>query len=133
MVPVKCPRCTQVWYSDEAVAGRARLCTACADELQRRRRPSPLRLDAFLVTVAALLAADVALIVLARLWPQTFGRVLLVYGCLLLLPGLAGFRLVARWGHVADIDWSIARWPAAIALLGLASVLAYGSFAALSQ
>ena len=125
MIPVKCPRCLQEWYSDEEDAGRVRLCSACADDLRRNRRGSPVRLDAFMVAAAFSLAATVALILLGRLWPETFGMVLLVVGLLLFVGGLSGFRLVAGRQHIGDVDWVVARWPMMVALMGLACVLAY--------
>jgi hypothetical protein len=128
MIAVDCPRCGRTWYSDEHHAGRVRLCSDCAYELRGKRRPSLLQPDVFALAAAGLLILDVLWIVLAGLWPEVFGWILLGYGLLLLAPGIVGFRLVTlgHW-HWSDVDWEVARWPLLVAAMGLACVAAYAS------
>ncbi|HZY83620.1 MAG TPA: hypothetical protein VFE78_02205 [Gemmataceae bacterium] len=131
MIEIKCPRCEQYWYTDDKEGGRVRLCDRCAGALRRGRRGGQ-PLGAFAAVTAALLGADLLLVVLARLLPGVFEKVLLGYGLVLSVAGAVGWRLLAPgWGlHVGDIDWGAARWPALVGLMGLACLLAYASFVA---
>lgn len=128
MFPVKCPRCELVWYSNEEDAGRVRTCSSCIDELQRQRPFNPVRVDAFLIATVVFLAIDILLISLTGLWPDTVSMVLLVYGAVIGVVGLVGLRRTLGFGHAGDVDWSLARWPLMLALMGLACVLAYFTF-----
>jgi hypothetical protein len=132
MIPVKCPRCLQLWYTDDEDAGRVRLCSGCADELRKKQRRSPFRIDAFVIGVAVLLMVDIALMLLAGFWPADFGKALLIYGFVLLVPGLVGIRVVRRVGG-GEIDWTIARWLLLMLLMGLGCLLAYYSFVTRAQ
>src|SRR5262249_7574121 len=134
MIEAKCPRCEQVWYTEKTRGCRVRLCSDCADELRRHGR-NPFRIDAFLIATACFLFVDLFFILLAGLRPEIFGKALLVYGRVLLVPGCVVFVLVTyatSQGRLredyGDIDWNLARWPLMIALVGLACVLAYYSF-----
>src|SRR5437868_2504305 len=98
MIEVQCPRCNLYWYSDEE-GGHVRLCAACTEELQRHRRGSPVRVDAFLITTLALFLVNCVLIGLAAALPEVFGHFLLWYGVLLGVAGGVWFRLVhPEWG-----------------------------------
>jgi hypothetical protein len=125
---IRCPHCLQYWYSDEEDAGRVRLCPDCADRLRRGRGPRSEPAGPFLFAVAGLLAADVILIALTALWPRVFGVVLASFGSVLLLIGLAGLRRTVSRGHIAETDWSLARWPLVFALVGAAALLAFFTF-----
>jgi hypothetical protein len=128
MIAVDCPRCGRTWYSEEERAGKVRLCSDCVDQLKHKRRPSLLEWDAFAFTAAGLLLLDVLLIVLARIWPGTFGFLLLGYGLVLLVLGLVGFRIVTLgYWTFADVDWTLARWPVLLAAMGGACAAAYVS------
>jgi hypothetical protein len=128
MVSVDCPRCGKIWYSDEDDEGATRLCSDCVDKLRRRHHGTPFRLDAFAFATMALLVLDVILIALAHLFPDVFGGFLILYGLILFVAGMFGLRFCHR-GHwyLTDLDWDLARWPAMLALIGLACVLGFGS------
>jgi hypothetical protein len=125
---VRCPHCLQYWYSDEEDAGKVRLCPDCQTRLRRGRRGSDVRAGPFLFTVAGLVTADVVLIALTARWPLVFGGPLVVFGAVLMLIGLAGLRLTMSRGHIAETDWTLARWPMLFALTGLACLLAFYTF-----
>jgi hypothetical protein len=125
MVAIKCPRCEQVWHSDDPEYGRVRLCDRCEETLRKNRRAPGFKLDAFAAVTAVLLAIDLILIAGSRFWPDSVGLVTLIYGLLLLVPGLRILARVTGYGHAGDADWNIGRWPLMIALMGLACVLAF--------
>ncbi|HEV3146582.1 MAG TPA: hypothetical protein VGZ47_22025 [Gemmataceae bacterium] len=125
MVAIKCPRCEQIWHSDETEHGRVRLCSRCEETL-RKNRPEPgIRFDAFVAVTAGLLVIDIIWIALGRIWPDSVGMAMLIYGLVLLVPGLRVLARVTGFGHAGDADWNIGRWPLMIVLMGLACVLAY--------
>ena len=125
MVAIKCPRCEQTWHSDEAEHGRVRLCDRCEETLRKNRREPGFRFDAFVAVTAVLLVIDLILIALSRIWPDPFGVVMLIYGLVLMIPGMRVLARVTGFGHAGDADWNIGRWPLMIALMGLACVLAF--------
>jgi membrane protease YdiL (CAAX protease family) len=131
MFPVKCPRCTLVWYSNEEEGGGVRLCSDCSDALKRNRRWDPVRIDAFLIATGIFVLVDLVFIPLAALLPGTFGTPLLVYGAVLSVGAFlvfSGFQ-GSLYGVplVEKADWSLMRWPVMIGLVGFACVLAYFS------
>jgi hypothetical protein len=126
VIEVKCPRCEQYWYTDERGAGKVRLCSDCA-AAQRRNQGRPVPADAFLWVLGGVVAAVTLLFILTAVWPRVFGMPMMVFGVLLLLPGMVGLRATMR-GHVGEVDWSLARWPMLFVLAGLACMLAYFSF-----
>ena len=93
--------------------------------MRKNRREPGFKFDAFVGVTAALLAIDLVLIISSRIWPDSVGWVMLIYGFVLLIPGLRLLRSVVGFGHAGDADWNIGRWPLMIALMGLACVLAY--------
>jgi len=128
MIPVKCPRCTLEWYSNEEDAGRVQLCSDCVDALKRNRPWGPVQIDAFLIATAAFVLVDLVFIPLAALLPGTFGGALLAYGLVLSIGALIVFSAFTKLFGVGDkADWSLLRWPVMIGLVGLACVLAYYS------
>jgi hypothetical protein len=140
MIPVKCPRCTMVWYSNEEDAGRVRLCDRCTDFLRRNRRGGPVKLDAFLIATAGFVLVDIVFIPLAALLPGTVGPALFVYGLVLSIGALiVSQALAVAFGGVRalwwiflptiweQIDWNLMRWPVMIGPAGLACILAYFS------
>jgi hypothetical protein len=69
-------------------------------------------LGAFAAVTAALLAADVLRVVLARLLPGVFGKVLLGYGLALAAGGGVVFRPLTRgWGRTPATSTGAPRWP----------------------
>src|SRR5262245_50180753 len=133
MTEIRCPRCLQYWYTEEEDGGRTRLCARCEGELRRDGGGSRARVDAFLITTGVALGVALVLIGLTAFWPTVFGPVILVGGLLLFTVGLVLLRRVAGYGHVGDVDWSVARWPALLVLVGLAWLLAFASFVALPR
>jgi hypothetical protein len=134
MIPVKCPRCTLVWYSNEKDGGRVRLCSDCTDALKRNRRWEPVRIDAFVIAAGVFVLVDLLFIPLAALMPGTFGEPLRVYGLVLSISALSVFSVIlriswwgVRWGSEADTLWPLMRWPVMIGPAGLACVMAYYS------
>ena len=135
MIEVQCPRCLQYWYSRDDVTGRrARLCPACAGKrrgmLHGGAAPfgGAAQLGVFVVVAAFLLVVDGLWMVLTGCWPTTFGRPMLIYGCVLFIPAALWFGVILRrsqWG--GEMDWTVHRWPLLIGLTGLACVLAYFS------
>jgi len=125
MVAIKCPRCEQIWHSNDADYGLVRLCDRCEDALRKNRREPGFTFDAFVAVTAGFFAVDVILIISSRFWPESVGLVMLIYGFVLMIPGLRVLRGVVGFQHAGDADWSIGRWPLMIALMGLACVLAY--------
>jgi hypothetical protein len=132
MIEIQCPRCEVYWYSDDTDGGTVRLCSKCADQL-KSKRGAPVSFDApFFIGAALFVLVDVVLIVFTAVWPHIFGYPVLIYGLLLCVVGLRVFRLFAP-GHVGDVDWTGARWPALATLAGLACVLGALSFAILRK
>jgi hypothetical protein len=126
---IRCPHCLQYWYTDEEDAGKVRLCPDCADRFRRGRRSGSAEpVGPFLFVVAGLLAADVLLIALTALWPRVFGVPLAIFGAVLLVPGLRSLRWTMSSGHIAETDWSLARWSWLFLLVGLSALLAFGTF-----
>jgi hypothetical protein len=125
MVAIKCPRCNQIWHSDDAEYGRVRLCDRCEETLRKNRREPGIQFGAFAAVTAILFVIDLSLIIGSRFWPDSLGLSMLIYGLVLLVPGLRISARVCGFGHAGDADWNIGRWPLMIALMGLACVLAY--------
>src|SRR4051794_29806177 len=128
MFEIQCPRCKQYWYSDASDGGRIRLCGRCTADLTRDRRLAGPPPGPFLFAVAGVLLTDVLLIALTARWPRTFGMPLVVFGCALLVPGLVGLRRTMGYGHIGDVDWTLARWPMLFVLGGSACLLAFFTF-----
>jgi hypothetical protein len=85
-----------------------------------------------MIVTAGFLMVDIGLIVLAAIWPATFGKALFIYGLALFIPGLLTQRVLrvgthSIWDKDSETDWTVSRWPVMIALIGLACVLAYCS------
>lgn len=127
MYEVRCPRCQQFWYTDEADGGAVRLCADCAHRLRQERRAGE-PVGPFLFAVAGLLAAVIILIAVTAAWPRAFGGPLALVGVLLWAPGAAGLRRAFRVGHVGDVDWTTARWPLLFLLCGTGCLLAFFTF-----
>lgn len=128
MFEVECPRCKQDRYSDDPDAGRIRLCDICTADLTRDRRSAAPPPGPFLFAVSGVLLADVVLIALTAGWPRTLGIPLAVFGIALLAIGLAGLRRTIGYGHIGDVDWTLARWPLLFTLGGSACLLAFFTF-----
>jgi hypothetical protein len=142
MNSVKCPRCLQVWYSDDERDGSERLCTGCISDLRAAGRDSrheygnPLQkkrgafaLDFFLIYVLSLTGMDALLIGLAYYFPEPFVVILLIYAFILFGIGAIAFRWLASdfwsWsGGLQDVDWHLAKWPGIAILAGLVCFLA---------
>jgi hypothetical protein len=141
---VKCPRCLQVWYSDDDPEGGERLCSGCLSDLRaagdRAHRAYGLRslrkshrsiaLNYFLIYVLALAGLDVFVIGLTLLFPAIFGPVCLTIGLVLFVLGSVGFRWLT-WGwwwpySFSEIDWDLVKWPAVAAAAGLVCLVASG-------
>jgi drug/metabolite transporter (DMT)-like permease len=101
------------------------LCDRCEETLRKNRPEPAFQFGAFAAVTAGLLLVDLALILSSRLWPDSMGLVTLIYGLVLLVPGLRILARLTGYGHAGDADWNIGRWPLMIALMGLACVLAY--------
>jgi hypothetical protein len=127
VIEVRCPRCQQYWYTDEEGGGVVRLCADCARQLRRGRRTREPA-GPFLFAAAGLLAVVVALIAFTAAWPRAFGLPVALFGVLLWAPGAAGLRRAFRVGHVGDVDWAFARWPALFIACGTACLLAVCTF-----
>jgi hypothetical protein len=128
MIEVKCPRCEREWYTEKHKGGRVRLCSDCADELRSHGR-SPFRIDAFMIATAGFLGVNVIFILLTFLRPDAYGDALRAYGAVLFLIGSVVSWTV--WWFSSDgtsSDWTLARWPVMVALMGLSCILAYFSF-----
>jgi len=132
MIEVKCPRCTQYWYSDDEDEGHIRLCSRCSDELQRKRGHRAEIDIPFLIGVGMFLVFDLMMIALTALIPAVFGKLMLGFAILMFIVAWAIFRVLQWEGGLAgwlflfggNIDWRIGRW----ALLTL--LLAFALFAA---
>lgn len=132
MPTARCPRCEHQWENTDAPCDPLRLCPMCEDVLRKDWRPGRRRLDAFTAVVGILLVVDVVWIFLARAQPAVYGTGLLAYGLLLLSLGSVGWA-GARWTSSPwfmrnEVNWPVARWPALLVLMGLASVLGYLTF-----
>jgi hypothetical protein len=143
MNKVSCPRCLQVWLSEDEPRGSDRLCTACLADLRAagrdadraygkgysRKKRERVGLNFFVVYVLGLAGLDLIVIGLALICPQPFGAIMLVYGFVLFAVGSVVFRWLA-WGWwwwawtFEDIDWDLAKWPAVAAVAGLVCMVA---------
>jgi hypothetical protein len=129
MIEIKCPRCEQYWYDNDAADGRVRLCPTCTDQL-RGSRGAPIQVDVpLLIGVAVSLVVIVVVIALTALWPSTFKVPMLWSGAVLCIAGFTVFRWLAR-GFSNDVDWATGRWALLAALVGLMCIIAALSVAA---
>lgn len=138
MIEIKCPRCAQYWYIDDADddgGGRVRLCSRCKDQI-RLKRGHRAEVDIpFLIGVGLAVVFDLMMIALTALVPRIFGKVMLGISIFMLIAGWAIFRVLQWEGGLSgwlfpfagNIDWRIGRWAMLIFLSGFVCLLAYGS------
>jgi hypothetical protein len=133
MIPVSCPRCTVVWYSDTVKLGQDRLCDRCVLEVRRKGGRGHFRVDAFLITTGILFATHLVFVAFAFTFPEALGGPLYTYGLVLTIGAavvFAAFWRVMVWKggwlfHPADdADWGILRWPLMVLAVGGACLAA---------
>jgi hypothetical protein len=137
MNEVTCPRCLQVWFSEDDPVGSDRLCSGCAADLRAagrqpdrsygrgsiRKKIRPI--DYFQIYCLVLAGVDVVMVALALIFPAQLGWVCLAYGVALVFLGAAVFRLMV-WGTASfwgdpfgNIEWEQVKWPVFAAAAGV--------------
>jgi hypothetical protein len=133
MIEIKCPRCEQYWYDDDATedSGRVRLCSRCKDQLLIKRGPR-IEIDIpFLIGAGMFLLFDLLMIAMMALIPRVFGKVMLGSGVVMLISGGVLFKMLQReagfFAFASDIDWKVGRWALLLIISGFVCMGAWSA------